>query len=223
MNPILIVDDDNDFCQVVTDVLTKAGFATCRAHNGHDALARLDEEKCDIVLLDLVLPGMDGLEILRRIQQKHEHVRVILITAFATIENAVNSIKMGATEFLTKPFRITDFTTLIHRTMEEIRFERKAQELNLDPILACLAHPIRRGIAEALSGQQILRLTDLMQILVITDHTKLTFHLKNLMEQGIIDKTRNRSYQLTQRGRMLLSGLRRISMNLGGGNPQTRG
>lgn len=215
MNPILIVDDDDDFCQVVTDVLKKAGFATARAHNGHEALLRLEQEKCDIVLLDLVLPGMDGLEILRRIHQKHEQIRVILITAFATIENAVTSIKMGATEFLTKPFRITDFTTLIHRTVEEIRFERKAQELNLDPILACLAHPIRRGIAESLSTHPTLRLTDLMEILGINDHTKLTFHLKNLLEQSIIEKNNNRAYLLTQRGKMLLSGLRRISMTLG--------
>ncbi|MBF0270474.1 MAG: response regulator [Magnetococcales bacterium] len=215
MNPILIVDDDNDFCQVIEDVLTKAGFVTCRANNGQEALAVLAQQKCDIVLLDLVLPGMDGLEVLRRIQQQDEHIRVILITAFATIENAVSSIKMGATEFLTKPFRITDFIILIHRTVEEIRFEQKALELNFDPILVCLAHPIRRGIAEALSGQQVLRLTDLMQQLDISDHTKLTFHLKNLIEHGIIDKTRNRSYLLTQRGRMLLSGLRRLSMSLG--------
>ncbi|MBF0627252.1 MAG: response regulator [Magnetococcales bacterium] len=216
MNPILIVDDDHDFRQVVADLLNKAGFSTCQASNGHDALAVLKQEKCEIVLLDMVLPGMDGLEILRRIQQQDEQVRVILITAFATIENAVTSIKMGATEFLTKPFRINDFTTLIHRTVEEIRFERKALELNLDPILACLAHPIRRGIAEALSDHQVLRMTDLMQQLVITDHTKLTFHLKNLLEQGIIDKTRNRAYLLTQRGRTLLAGLRRLSMTLGG-------
>lgn len=215
MNPILIIDDDVDFCQVVVDVLTKAGFSTCQAHNGSDGLAMLAQYKSEIVLLDLVLPGMDGMEVLRRIQQQDEHVKVILITAFATIENAVNSIKMGATEFVTKPFRINDFTTMIHRTVEEIRFERKAKELNLDPILACLSHPIRRGIADALNEHPVLRLTDLMQQLMITDHTKLTFHLKNLLEQGIIDKTRNRSYVLTQRGRTLLSGLRRISMCLG--------
>ncbi|MBF0163444.1 MAG: response regulator [Magnetococcales bacterium] len=215
MNPILIVDDDPDFCQVVIDVLTKAGFPTVRAGSGHEALAVLRNTKCDIVLLDLVLPGMDGLEVLRRIHEQDEHVKVILITAFATIENAVNSIKMGATEFLTKPFRINDFTTMIHRTIEEIRFEAKARELNLDPLLASLSHPIRRGIADALNEREELRLTDLMQLLAITDHTKLTFHLKNLMEHGIIDKNRNRGYILTQQGRMLLSGLRRISMSLG--------
>ncbi|MBF0438458.1 MAG: helix-turn-helix transcriptional regulator, partial [Magnetococcales bacterium] len=104
--------------------------------------------------------------------------------------------------------------TRIHRTIEEIRFESCTQELNLDPLLACLSNPIRRGIVECLNGQKMLRLIDLMKLLAITDHTKLTFHLKNLTDHGIIDKVENRAYRLTSRGRILFSGLQRISSYL---------
>ncbi|MEO5351869.1 MAG: response regulator [Magnetococcus sp. XQGC-1] len=214
MHPILVVDDDLDFRTTIIDVLHKEGFPTRHAATGHEALLLINQGKYDIVLLDLVLPGIDGLETLRRIRLLDEQVKVVLITAFATIENAVGSVKMGAVDFLTKPCRIADLITLVQRLLAEVRFEQEAKELNLDPLLACLSHPIRRGIVDLLSQQPILRMTDLLRQLEITDHTKLNFHLRNLLEHGIINKVTSRGYQLTSQGQTLLSGLHAISVRL---------
>ncbi|MEO5378752.1 MAG: response regulator [Magnetococcus sp. DMHC-6] len=223
MSSVLIVDDDPEFRAIVEELLTKIGFTSCQVSSGAKAVALLSQEVFDIVLLDLVFPGMDGLETLREIRRINEKVKVILVSAYVTVENAVEGIKLGASDVLTKPFRLDEFTILMHRTMQEVRFERKMMDQDLGPgldlVLKCFSNPIRREIVQHLSNHATMRLSDLLRKLSITDHTKLTFHLKNLLEHDIISKSPDRAYSITPRGRMLLSYLMNISFKLESRSP----
>ncbi|MBF0272301.1 MAG: response regulator [Magnetococcales bacterium] len=215
---VLIVDDDPEFRAIVAELLTKAGFTSSQVSSGGKALALLQHQSFDIILLDLVFPGMDGLETLREIRRLDEKVKVILVSAFITVENTVAAIKLGASDVLTKPFRLDEFTILMHRTMQEVHFERQMWEMDMGPglewVLKCLANTIRRDIIQCLSTQPNMRLSDLLKELAISDHTKLTFHLKNLMEHELVDKSPDRTYSLTPRGRLLLANLTQLFFKL---------
>ncbi len=207
MNRILVVDDDLEFSQAILEILTKAGYETRLAVTGHDGLEFLRRERFDLVLLDLVLPGVDGMDVLRELRRINSQVRVILVTAFATVENTVEGMKLGAVDVLAKPFRMAEFTTLIHRTMEEMRLQQKSSMENLDLLLGSLANTTRRTVVERLFGQGPQSLSELMKFLDISDHTKVGFHLKNLQENGLIERGADRIFRLTNRGRTLWTNL----------------
>ena len=214
MKRILVVDDDADFRATLQEILQRSGFTPTLAASAREGLEQLFAQRFDIVLLDLVLPDMDGLEVLREVRKAGHRAKVILITGFATIESAVDAIKLGASDYLAKPFAINDLITLVNRTFEELKFERKVQALNLDHVLGCLSNPVRRAIVEQLGTHQSMRLTELMRELSITDHAKLSFHLKNIMEYGLINKAEDRSYSLSAQGKEVLAGLRQLASRL---------
>ncbi|MBU3666434.1 MAG: response regulator [Chthoniobacterales bacterium] len=103
---ILIVDDQPENCTVLQRRLEKEGHSCVSMHDGETALARLDAESFDLVLLDIMMPGMDGREVLRRIKtdEKLRHIPVIMISALDQIESVVQCIELGAEDYLPKPF-----------------------------------------------------------------------------------------------------------------------
>jgi DNA-binding NtrC family response regulator len=100
---ILLVDDDRNLLRVMTYHIAEAGFEVIPAASPDEALARLDEESPDLVITDLRMPRMDGLELLARIRTRHADLPVIVLTAFGTIDKAVEAVKQGASDFLAKP------------------------------------------------------------------------------------------------------------------------
>ncbi|MCS6920051.1 MAG: sigma-54 dependent transcriptional regulator [Fimbriimonadales bacterium] len=100
---ILIVDDELNIRRVLERAFAKEGYQVYTAEGGHQALRVLDETPCDLMLTDVVMPDMTGLELLKRARQKHPHLQVILMTAFGTIPTAVEAMRSGAYDFLTKP------------------------------------------------------------------------------------------------------------------------
>lgn len=214
MRCILVVDDDADFRATLQEILLRSGYTPTLAGSAREGLEQMAAQRFDIILLDLVLPDMDGLETLREIRKAGHKAKVILITGFATIESAVDAIKLGASDYLAKPFAINELVTLVNRTFEELKFERNIQALNLDHVLGCLSNPVRRAIVELLGAHQSMRLTELMRELSITDHAKLAFHLKNIMEYGLINKAEDRSYSLSAQGKEVLAGLRQLASRL---------
>ncbi len=215
-NTILLIDDDRDFRNTLKEILEGEGLLTEEAVSGQEGLERCRAKRYDIILLDLVMPGMDGLETLREIKQAVPNAKVILITAFATIDSAVNAMKLGATDYMSKSFNVMDFVMTIRRILEELRFESTIKELELDQILGSLANPIRRAVVKILAKGEHPRLTDLMRSLVISDHAKLTFHLKNMQEYGIIEKRADRTYALTAQGVTVMESLREMTGKLSG-------
>ncbi len=101
---VLIVDDEEHIRRVMRITLETAGYEVEEAANGLDAVSRFDGgSRWDVVVLDQRMPGMDGLEVLRNLKAKAPNVRVVMATAFASIELAVDAMKLGATDFVRKP------------------------------------------------------------------------------------------------------------------------
>jgi len=114
--PILVVDDEKNIRLTMSQSLEPLGAPVQTAVNGEEALQRLEETPIGLVFLDLKMPGMDGMEVLRRIKDRWPKVRVIIITAHGTIGSAVEAMKLGAVDFIQKPFspaEIRDLATQV--------------------------------------------------------------------------------------------------------------
>ncbi len=99
---ILVVDDEQNYCDVLKMILTAKGYTVDTAGNGKEALERLEKEPCDVVISDLKMPVMDGYELLQEIRRRQYDTEVIILTAFGTIEKAVETMKAGAYTYVTK-------------------------------------------------------------------------------------------------------------------------
>jgi DNA-binding NtrC family response regulator len=113
---ILVVEDEEKLRRVIELQLNSAGFEVDKAPTAEQSLKLVD--RADLVLTDLRLPGMDGLQLLERIRQQNAAVPVIVMTAFGTVETAVEAMKSGATDFLLKPFSLDNLMTVVHKAIE---------------------------------------------------------------------------------------------------------
>ncbi|MFA5806655.1 MAG: response regulator, partial [Melioribacteraceae bacterium] len=104
MAKILIVDDDKDMRQLLSDILKSEGYEVRTAESGKKALKEIKVIRPEIVLLDIRLPEMNGIEILKEIKKLNKSIIVIIITAYGEIQNAVDAMKLGAFDYFTKPF-----------------------------------------------------------------------------------------------------------------------
>ena len=116
--PVLIVDDEKNIRLTLSQSLESLELETDTAVNGEEALAKLKEKDYGLVLLDLRLPGMDGMEVLRRLREIRPDIRVIIITAYGTIESAVDAMKLGAVDFIQKPFSPKEIRGLVSQVMD---------------------------------------------------------------------------------------------------------
>src|SRR5579871_2544879 len=100
---LLLVDDDAAFRHVMAGELKRLGYSVETASSGAEAMARSEAHEPEIVLLDLRLPGMDGLDVLKSLRERNPRVEVIMLTGHGTIDTAIESIRMGAFDYVTKP------------------------------------------------------------------------------------------------------------------------
>ena len=117
---IMLVDDEERFLLTTSKLLTRKGFDVVTASSGEQCLEMLSREPVHVVILDVKMPGMDGLETLLEIKQRHPLVEVIMLTGHATVESAVEGLKSGATDYLMKPISVDDLIT-----MAEAAFTRR--------------------------------------------------------------------------------------------------
>lgn len=118
---ILITDDDVDLRELLTESVTNWGYQVSVARDGDEALKRLRMERFDIVITDLMMPGMDGLALLQKIKELDSEILVIIITGYATIETAVKAIESGAYDYIAKPFRLDELMIVIKNACERLR------------------------------------------------------------------------------------------------------
>ena len=130
MSTILIVDDDDQLRKSFHKLLTEEGYAVKSAASGESALAVLKEELPDLVVLDLRLPGINGIEAFRVIHQIEPKLPVIIMTAFGTTETAIEATKLGAFDYILKPFEIPDMLSIIQQALEAGRFMRSPVTMN---------------------------------------------------------------------------------------------
>ena len=118
---ILAIDDEKNIRHLIQSEFTLEGFDVTTAGSGEEGLARLDRERFDMVFLDIKLPEMDGIETLRKLKQKSSGTEVIMITGHGEIESAVASMKLGARDYVTKPFKLDELLTLAKQTVQDRR------------------------------------------------------------------------------------------------------
>ena len=116
---ILVVDDEQDVRETLESVLAKLEFDPVVAPGGKEAMEIIKNDKVDIVLSDLYMPEMDGIELLKRVKAEKKNMVFLMITAHPTIETAVDAIKKGAYDYLTKPFHIEEVKMKLDRAMEK--------------------------------------------------------------------------------------------------------
>jgi len=122
---ILIVDDETSICQSLKAILSDEGYQVLVAENGEDAIKIVDDEMPQLVLLDIWLPGMDGLETLKAIKAAHPHVFVIMMSGHGTIETAVKATKLGAFDFIEKPLSLDKVIIMVNNALNVVRLEEE--------------------------------------------------------------------------------------------------
>jgi YesN/AraC family two-component response regulator len=125
---ILIVDDEKDICEVLDISLSDLGYKVHTAENGEEALRVFEKMRPSIVLTDIRMPGMDGIELLRRIKVQHPETEVILITGHGDMDLAIKSLKLEATDFITKPINDELLEIALKRAHERISSRQKIKE-----------------------------------------------------------------------------------------------
>ncbi len=126
---LLIIEDEEAVLESYLDMFSVIGFNPDTAVNGKDGLNKLTKKEYDIVITDLNMPVMDGQTTLKRIKQKYPHIQVIVITGFATIENAINAMKEGAFDYITKPVSLEHVKIVMNRCVKHIRNMYENEEL----------------------------------------------------------------------------------------------
>ena len=214
MKKILIVDDDSELRSHLLEILKQEGFSTDSAASAGEALDKNETKEFDLVLLDFMMPRMTGIDALQEIRKKRPKTKVIMITAFATVENAVDAVRKGASDYISKPFKIRELLTTVRRVLEEAKFEEGIEKLDLDRALGSIASPIRRNILKLLQAAKQMRLMEITRELGIDDHTKVVFHLRILKESGIIEQDDKKTYSLTREGMKTVDCLKTIENHL---------
>ena len=136
--PLLIVDDEPAFTEILAQRLSKRGFAVKTAADGGTALRQLqDDQTIEVVILDVAMPGMDGIETLNAIKKDHALIEVIMLTGRGTVETAVEAIRLGAFNYLLKPCEIEDLLAQLEEAMKRRR-DRQAKilEVRMTPYLS---------------------------------------------------------------------------------------
>lgn len=122
---VLLVDDERDFIDVLGERLESRGLTVSKAESGDEALEKVGQEDIDVVVLDVLMPGKDGVATLQEIKNLKPLLEVILLSGNATVEAAVNGLKLGAFDFLLKPTEVSDLMEKI-----ALAYKRKADQEN---------------------------------------------------------------------------------------------
>jgi DNA-binding NtrC family response regulator len=126
---IVVLDDEPEMGAFLVDLLTDEGYTAETYQKGPDALAALENNSADLLITDLVMKGMQGMEVLQKAKQCTPDLAVVMITAFGTIESAVEAMRLGAFYYLTKPFKSADLLLLVERALEEKHLRTEIRRL----------------------------------------------------------------------------------------------
>lgn len=164
---VLIVDDDSSIRNMLAIVLKKAGYDATSSENGYVALDKLAKENFDLIISDIKMPGINGIELLKRIKAAHPEIPVIMITAYASANDAVEAMKLGAEDYITKPFNIDELKLIIDKAIYKKDIEKENVELK--------SRLTEKERFENIVGKnhQMLKIYDLIDTISQTDSTVL--------------------------------------------------
>ena len=115
---ILIVDDEEGLRRGLSTLLEDDGYAVLATDSAERALEIMEGEHIDLVLTDMKMPGMDGIELLKRIRERHGDTRVIILTGYGQIESYIEAMNFGAIEYVSKPFKVNELKFIVKRILE---------------------------------------------------------------------------------------------------------
>ncbi len=153
---VLVVDDEQSLRKVLAATLQREGYEVQVAVDGEEALAALDRDGADVVVTDLVMPKMDGLSLLRKVVARHPDIPVIVVTAHGRVDSAVEAMKAGAFDFVTKPFETADLKAIIAKAARQ-------SDLNARNVVPGEPEPAGRRYTEIIGRGQ--RMIELQQII----------------------------------------------------------
>ena len=125
MDKILIIDDEKGIVDFLSVVFKKEGYAVSTSHSAERALEQLDQESFDIMLSDVKLPGLNGMELMKRAQMKRPGLPIVMITAYGTIKQAVEAMKKGAMDYVVKPFDVEELKIIVSNAVERGRLAKE--------------------------------------------------------------------------------------------------
>lgn len=161
---ILVVEDDVHLTRQIGSALTEAGHNSIIVHEGERALEKMKEKPFDLVVLDVILPGMDGFEVLRHLRSQHMASRVLMLTARGEVKDRITGLQLGADDYLPKPFAMRELVARVNalgrRYPEEPVLNLRVGDLTLDLV----NHHVHRGSRKIeLSARELMLLKVLMR------------------------------------------------------------
>ena len=213
-NIIFVIDDDHDLRESIIEILAANGFTAIGCETAEIALQKLKDQTPDLVILDNMMPGMGGMAFIPILKKSCSTVKIVMITAFSTVDNAVTAMKLGADDYLAKPFRRDELLVTVRLNLEALKIEQQYTAPGMDNALACLSNQIRRQILSTLANKGKMRFMDITRHLGISDHTKVNFHLKNLKNHNLLAQDREKAYFLTQQGEKMVDCLSLLSQRI---------
>jgi DNA-binding response OmpR family regulator len=161
---ILVVEDDTVLARQIASTLTEAGHDPIVVHNGEKALDKTKATPFDLIVLDIILPGMDGFEVLRHLRAQHLVSRVLMLTARGEVKDRVTGLQLGADDYLPKPFAMGELIARVNalgrRYPEEPTIKLRVGDLTLD----LASHEVHRGARHIhLSARELMLLKVLMR------------------------------------------------------------
>ena len=172
MDKVLIVDDDKDMQLILSEMLESEGYQTYSAVDGKEALEKNSAHTPDVILLDVKLPVISGIEVLEEIRRVNRNSIVIMLTGYADLKDAVKAIKLGAYDYVTKPFKNDDIVSNISEALVSYRTSRN---MNLPPI-SKREKEVLKWLRKGKSSW------DISVILEISERT-VNFHINNVMKK----------------------------------------
>jgi DNA-binding response OmpR family regulator len=161
---ILVVEDDAVLARRIASTLTEAGHDPIVVHEGEKALDKIEATPFDLIVLDIILPGMDGFEVLRHLRAQHLASRVLMLTARGEVNDRVTGLQLGADDYLPKPFAMGELVARVNalgrRYPEEPTLKLRVSDLTLD----LASHEVHRGARHIhLSARELMLLKVLMR------------------------------------------------------------
>ncbi|MDH4210956.1 MAG: response regulator [candidate division WOR-3 bacterium] len=162
---VLIIDDEKAICEACSTVLTQEHYDVQTSHDGETGLEKVDAFKPDIVFVDLKMPGMSGIDVIRAIKEKNPDIVPIVITGYASIDSAVESMKAGAYDFLPKPFTPAQLRIIAERALDKRLASLEAERLR------CEKEKMRQGFISMVSHELRTPLVAVIQYLEVLNNS----------------------------------------------------
>jgi DNA-binding NtrC family response regulator len=139
---ILVVDDDKKLADTLVEYLTKLGYQAFPAYGGREGLSKFEQGGFQVIITDLVMPEMDGMNLLEEVKRLDSEATVVIITGHGSIDLAVEAIKRGAYDFITKPFEMNIMKVIVNRAMERHSISRRLHVFRMLSLALVISIPI---------------------------------------------------------------------------------